>query len=606
MASQTTDRFKPVALAYSAPSHQHQTDLRTRRSYAISFEKPDPANPPSRLTGEFIGCDLAWDESGKPLVSATVNDAPVHPATLRVFKERGRISTVFALDLPGGPIAPKIEVVIETTPLPYGQRCETTPSLVLTLDSVHIVCEFDPPPVFYNAFPDLNGVAEDDSYSAAPTGAKYMLPLDCIFNPYAIPEELHAADPLRMLPGYRRLRQDYDATDKIFVAMPREPELERDFILCAGFEETHARLAATWYKLMFRADVLGPFYNTLWDWISKKRIIKVPLVTNPDGSELQRQWHRIRSWFLETCLLDEACSLLATVALISNKQERARDERRWVQAEDHHMQGKFAPVYRILRSAAEHLYGSSLDACRKDNEGRTFAEVAITLCSTLYDWMVTTGRSDLEYFLNGNNAWAKTPPSERKQAEQKQINAFIDRLPNLCERLGEVQVKLVFLLMFTEARSSFTVDPSFGPDARTELIQAFRDRGERHDLFTQFFYSQSATTSKGISYISVTPTGQLINLLASSESVPLDGRQFKEFPSDQKAMYLKAMYTIFLEPIRQQICQGVGLRCPFWNGECCQRRDSHKRFKKLLEQTYKITRPYLWPEHWQKPPCLGE
>ena len=59
-------------------------------------------------------------------------------------------------------------------------------------------------------------------------------------------------------------------------------------------------------------------------------------------------------------------------------------------------------------------------------------------------------------------------------------------------------------------------------------------------------------------------------------------------------------YTIFLESIRQQICTGVGLRCPFWTGSgCC-------KFRPLLQRTYGVCKPWnpFWKHHWQRPPCL--
>jgi hypothetical protein len=497
MARKVTNRFKPVALAYNAPSLQHQTLLRTRRGYTISIEDPNPT-PPSRGTGEFIGCALAWDESENPLVSATVNGTPVSPESLQVFKtrgEQGRISTTFVLDLPGGPMDTKIEVVIDTKPLFYGEVCKTKPSLVLTWDSGRRwIIEFDPAPVFYNAFPDLNGVAEDGLYSAAPKGAKYMLPLACIFNPYATYEEFHAGHPLRTMPGYRRLRKDHDAVYKFLIAMPREPNLERVFGAYALFEGGHARLAATWYKWMFRADLPGPFYNTLWDWLTSERTIRVPLVRDPEGSELQRQWYQIQSWFLETCLLDEACSLLVEVAFITDKQGRKLDERRCVQAEDRAMKGKFAPFYRKFRSKVELLYGGSLDSCRTENERFTFAEVALTCGSMVYEGMAATGRADPEHFLDGNNAWAKTSPSDREP-----INVFCDRLPNICERLGSLQVDLGLQLMRDEERQSFTNKPSFGPNASPGIIRAFRNRKARRRFPKQYFGSQSEITSEGVS-----------------------------------------------------------------------------------------------------------
>jgi hypothetical protein len=181
MARKATNRFKPVCLVYSAP---YETDLSTKRAYAIELKSPNR----TKVTAAFIGCDLAWDESGKPLVSATVSGTPVPPGALRVFQGRGMNSTKFTLDLPGESLVTKIEMVIDPKPIPYGKQSETKPCIRLTenSESLYIVeVELGPAPVFYNAFPDLNGVAEDGSHSVAPKGAKYMLPFACIFNPYA-------------------------------------------------------------------------------------------------------------------------------------------------------------------------------------------------------------------------------------------------------------------------------------------------------------------------------------------------------------------------------------------------------------------------------------
>jgi hypothetical protein len=60
-------------------------------------------------------------------------------------------------------------------------------------------------------------------------------------------------------------------------------------------------------------------------------------------------------------------------------------------------------------------------------------------------------------------------------------------------------------------------------------------------------------------------------------------------------------YTILIESIRQQICTGVGLRCPFWTGSgCCE-------FRPLLQRTYDVCKPWSpqWKHHWQRPPCLA-
>jgi hypothetical protein len=283
---------------------------------------------------------------------------------------------------------------------------------------------------------------------------------------------------------------------------------------------------------------------------------------------------------LGTSLLDEACSLLVDIAFINDKQLRDRDERRWVQAEDKEMHGKFAPFYRKLRSTVEFLYGSNLDSCVTENDRFTFAELAITCCRAFYQEMACTGRSDPEKFLAGNYDWSKWVDNER-------IKAFFDRLPSLSRRWGELPVRLGLQLLNDENRQSFTDEPQFGPNARENLIKSFQNDSKARRRFpAQYILCQSGVTKEGVSFISVVPSG-----LTGDLDDPINN---------------KVVYTIFLESIRQQICQGVGLRCPFWNGECCQSRGFREGFKELLEKTYKITKPWKWPQYWQKPPCLDE
>jgi hypothetical protein len=503
---------------------------------------------------------------------------------------------MFVLELPGEPMAITIEVGIETKPLIYGKRWKNKPSILLTHNSgFRHEIRLEPAPVLYNAFPDLNYVAEDGSYSAPPIGAKFMLPLACIFNPYAIYKELDNAHSLTGLPGYKRLYED-DETRAFFVAMPRNSAVENEFKACAIFEHAHARLAATHYKWMFRAELLGPFYNTLWHWLSSKREMGVPLIPDPNGSKLQLQWCQINNWFLETCLLDEACSLLVEVAFINDKQERDLDERRWIQAEDRAMQGKFAPFYRKLRMQIESLYGGDLDSCSTENERFTFAELAVACCSMVYDGMAATGMSDPEPFLDGKNAWIKTPLYDHKP-----IKAFYDQLPNLHRRLGDLQVNLGLQLMLDEDQYSYIDKPHFGQNAPKRILELFRNEKAQRRFPKQYFYTQNEITNEGVFFIPVTPTDQLINLLASSKSELPGDWQFKQYISK-----FKVIHTIFLESIRQQICHGVGLCCPFWNGACCQQRGFRKDYRELLKNAYKITKPWLWRQHWNKPPCLDE
>jgi hypothetical protein len=101
--------------------------------------------------------------------------------------------------------------------------------------------KLDPPPVFYNAFPDLNEQAKDGSYSVYPKGAKYLLPLACTFNPYATYKRIDDTDPLTTLTAYERLKEEYSADSPnrfLRFSVAREPGLEHD-VLCQRFLKRH-------------------------------------------------------------------------------------------------------------------------------------------------------------------------------------------------------------------------------------------------------------------------------------------------------------------------------------------------------------------------------
>src|SRR5918998_1382933 len=139
------------------------------------------------------------------------------------------------------------------------------------------------PESFPQSLPDLNGVAEDGSHSVAPNRAKYMLPLACIFNPYATYEEIDDSYyPIVELPGcvdrvplatlevYQRWKEECCKDARLLIAVPRDPGVDREFHWSSTFECAHARLAATRYKVMSRIHLLVPFYAILWDCLSSE------------------------------------------------------------------------------------------------------------------------------------------------------------------------------------------------------------------------------------------------------------------------------------------------------------------------------------------------
>jgi hypothetical protein len=145
-------------------------------------------------------------------------------------------------------------------PISLAYRAPVLPEIFTKLDS---------PPVFYNAFPDLNDQATDGSYSAYPKGAKYLLPLACTFNPYSAYKWIDPTDPLTTLPGYELLKAEYNPdSPHCYERFSKacDPALELESNLSDAFELTHCRLAAVAYKQMFRANLLGPFYETLYDF----------------------------------------------------------------------------------------------------------------------------------------------------------------------------------------------------------------------------------------------------------------------------------------------------------------------------------------------------
>jgi hypothetical protein len=213
------------------------------------------------------------------------------------------------------------------------------------------------PQVFYNAFPDLNDRAADGSHSAFASRAKYLLPLHCVFNPYGV-----------YLTGSGRVNGNLIS--------------EVEFTLAENFEAVHRILGCTATKCYFRFDKLSPFYTTLHDTISSGKIIKAPLVATEKGSKIQRQWWHITKWFRVSCLIDEAFSLLVTLASIPEKEVRDRYEAIWVLEEDEDLPG-FAPFYRELREHVESQYGK-LDSFTEEFQWQTWLERVMNLGRSAY------------------------------------------------------------------------------------------------------------------------------------------------------------------------------------------------------------------------------
>jgi hypothetical protein len=385
-------------------------------------------------------------------------------------------------------------------------------------------CSHPPPQVFYNAFPDLNDRAADGSRSVFASRAKYLLPLHCVFNPYGV----------NVTGGGRVNRNSIS---------------ELEFTLAENFEAVHRILGCTDAKCYFRFDKLSKFYTALQNTISSGKIIKVPLVATEKGSKIQRQWCRITRWFRISCLIDEAFSLLVTLASIPEKEVRDKYEAIWVPEEDEdlkkNMKLSFAPFYRDLREHVESQYGK-LDSL--EFQWPTWLERVMEL-----------GRSTF------SRAGIQT-------VNAKDLRAFGGYL-----LLTIMNSKIRCLSEFESLHSMLTV-------------QMLEDNPIVEDSTQYFRCNVDTIKQEPYSYkVEVNCTQLLADLICSYGEC------------EQHIAVIFAGRTIFIEAIRQQICQGVGLCCPFWNGKCC---DSLGIFRPLLEQTYQITRPWKWPQHWQKPPCL--
>jgi hypothetical protein len=101
-------------------------------------------------------------------------------------------------------------------------------------------------------------------------------------------------------------------------------------------------------------------------------VIEVPLLRDPNGSRLQFWWSSIRDSFESTLLYDETYSLLATVALTDDSSEL---EKRWVAAEERHIQG-FAHFYNRMKKLFEKHHGR-LEALNTDQERMAWVETVI-------------------------------------------------------------------------------------------------------------------------------------------------------------------------------------------------------------------------------------
>jgi hypothetical protein len=225
----------------------------------------------------------------------------------------------------------------------------------LTYSSPVVAATSPAPPCFYNAFPDLNDRAPDESRSAFPQKAKYLLSLDTMFFPTGIRVNNNSIDEDRLASLDPGVREAVDALfDKhghqgISLSLPRTPELNQAHRIQSLFELAHKRLGASDYKWALRTYHLASFYSTLENHLVRGKKIAVPLTCDDShgASQLKRHWKAVNDAFESTVLLNEAVSLLVCVILLPPKERHAHEEA-WELEEEREHDG-FIDYYRKLR-----------------------------------------------------------------------------------------------------------------------------------------------------------------------------------------------------------------------------------------------------------------
>jgi hypothetical protein len=172
------------------------------------------------------------------------------------------------------------------------------------------------------------------------------------------------------------------------------------------------------------------------------------------------------------------------------------------------------------------------------------------------------------------------------------VKSFLEQFGNRLQTIGigSLPATLGGLLYIDERKRSLTDELKFGPEVVSDIKAKFQTEFkvyERQRRFTHAcFICETEILENGTTCFNISPTDYLIDFLYALNAND-------EGNSDH------ITYTIFLESMRQQICQGVGLRCPFWDGECCG-----SDIRALLATVYSKTKPWMWQHHWQPPPCL--
>lgn len=441
----------------------------------------------------------------------------------------------------------------------------------------------------YNPFPDLNDLAADGSRSLFPVRAKYHLPTDSTLFPSAVsllPRDLPPKIVTELGP---HLRQRIEAIRRhhpdAIVNVPRSPASAREFLYTVNFELAHKRLAATPRKWALRTFLISSFYTSLEDWIAADNPIPVPLRPDPDGSELERHWSDIVHEFLPTRMLDEAVSLLLGVTIYDEAHNSREQE--WVEQQDEEIPG-FAKLYKKMRR----LFKPK--SCRSARERLALADRIIQQAETASSLGVpTVQREALQRSLanrEGNNgqriSWPDMVPAGLQTGPRQLRVGLIAPSP-----VGGVSAAVSGMLSVDSFNRNWQgrIDNLFEDYANfivPSVKQLARPTRSPQELLDPMAFGP------GFEQLIAAPSSLLRDVVRRGVTF-LDGAAI-----DERTAGSLAVYFLFIESLRQQVCTGVGLRCPFWRGRhCCE-------FQGVLRHVYQLAEPWLWEDRWIKPPCF--
>jgi hypothetical protein len=371
------------------------------------------------------------------------------------------------------------------------------------------------------------------------------------------------------------------------LGLPRKPELNETFRLQNLLEIPHKRLAATDYKWALRTYHLASFYTTLETHLEREQRIDVPLIKDdsPRASRLQRHWKAVFDAFQPTVLLDEAATLLICVTLFPH-EELVAYEQVWVENEEAENRG-FTDVYWKLRDQF------NPESCTAEADKRELAEHILQYAKGALSLSTAENLSLAEEaYLN---------------LEEKKQRIYWPRILGDEVHGGLRQLCVQNDLVLGRVGTRISI-----PEAMQWFMALFSVLDDKKKSFNRKnnVWKEYVALSLEIGAGSVFPRisiGSSCHMqdLAFLGIKKTDGSDIDPFPNwvPEGKLLVDSIchYTIFLESLRQQICTGVGLRCPFWTGEgCCA-------FRPLLQRTYEVCNPWhpVWKRHWQSPPCLA-